>query len=117
MAEDIWEEIGMSETHDFEANKEFVGTFSNLRTNVGPNKSNMYNFKTDKGTVGIWGNAVLDTKLVSIMPGDQAKIVYVGKVKSPKTNRLYRDYKVYLKRATITGSTENVKAEEVDIPF
>lgn len=91
-----WEKVEANKTHDFEEEKELIGIFIGAETNVGPNKSNLYTFKKSSGEmVGVWGNTVLDTRFKNLIEGEEVKIEYKGKTKSPKTGREYHDYDVF----------------------
>ena len=73
------------------------GTLINVKINVGPNESMLYELRTKRGVVGVWGSAVLDTKFASIANGSMVKIEPMGEVKSEKTGRKYQDFKVFVK--------------------
>ena len=89
-----YKDVKMGEAWDFEENESFEGTYVGREENVGPNNSMMYEFKSlDDKNVSIWGSTVLDTKMKLIEPGLRVKIIYLGKVKSPKGNT-YKDFAV-----------------------
>lgn len=95
-----WVKVGsnQNETWDYEKEKEIEGTLNAKEENVGPNNSNMYHIiKPDGGTMGVWGNTMLDDKFKTIQVGEEVKIVYLGKVKSEKTGRQYHNFEVYHK--------------------
>lgn len=97
-ASEKWEEVNpmLEEVHDFETNKELVGVYVGKQENVGDNKSNMYTIeKKDGARVGVWGSALLNSRFERIFIGEEVKIVYLGKEKSKKTNRNYRNYSFY----------------------
>lgn len=94
-----WREIGVKgDAWDFDANKTLQGVLVEKRTNVGPNNSEMYMVETpDHEVHGVWSNTVLKDKFSSIMIGEEVKIVYQGLVKSPKTGREFKSFKIYHK--------------------
>ena len=96
MAEHKWKKVETSPTWDFREDKEFEGIFVGVETEVGPNKSNLYSFKTENGIViSVWGNTILDTRFKNLEVGDWVRIVYKGKTESPKTGRTYHDFDVF----------------------
>jgi len=93
---DTWKKVEVAPTWDFREDKELVGTFVSAETEVGPNKSNLYNFKKEGGeVVGVWGNTILDSRFKSLVAGEKVKVVYLGKETSPKTGREYNNFDVY----------------------
>lgn len=92
-----------------EANKEFIGTFLGMQTDIGPNHSNLYDFRKDGEVVSIWGSSVLDSRLKHVMKGEEVKVIYVGKIKNEKTQRSYHDYEVFTKKpAFVEVGEENI---------
>jgi hypothetical protein len=93
---DKWKKVETAPTWDFKDDKEFVGTFVSAETEVGPNKSNLYNFKKDNGeAIAIWGNTILDGRFKNLEVGDKVKVVFLGKATSPKTGREYNNFEVF----------------------
>lgn len=92
-----WKKIeGVLEMWDFEKNPNFEGIFVSKRENVGANNATIYEFEIDDGSmVGMWGNTILDTRLKNVKESEGVKIEYLGKTKSEKTKREYRNYEVY----------------------
>lgn len=98
MTNDGWEEITQGETiptWDYKTDKVLEGTYKGMKTNIGPNKSNIYQVEGKKGLVGIWGTSVLDTQFAQIPLDNEVKLEYLGKQKNPKTNREYHAFKIY----------------------
>ena len=92
----VWEKVEVSPAWDFREEKEFEGYFINAETEVGPNKSTIYYFKKYDGEVtGVWGNTILDSRFKNLAEGDEVKIIYKGKERSPKTGREYHNFEVY----------------------
>lgn len=86
------------------------GIYARKRTDVGPNSSNLYTLKNSKGTeVGVWGSAVLDSRMAQIPIGSEVKIQSLGKTTSEKTGRSYYDYKVLWREVPFTEVSEKPK--------
>ncbi len=91
-----WPKVEMSPTWDYENEKEFIGIYISKEVEVGPNKSNLYNFKKSDGSVmGIWGGTILDDRFKGIGIGEEVRVVYLGMVKNEKTARQYHNFVVY----------------------
>lgn len=93
-------EAEAGETWDFEATPEIQGILIRKEEHVGPNDSNMYRLQIESDTegtkeIGIWGNTVLDGRFKKVEVGEEVKIEYLGKEKSPKTGREYHSFEVY----------------------
>jgi len=81
---------------DFEKTKECEGLYTGKTEKVGPNNSNLYNFeKKDGTTFSVWGNTLLDRIFQGISVGEEVKIEYLGKAKSEKTGREYKNFDVF----------------------
>lgn len=91
---------------------EIMGKYLGKKENIGRNKSLVYEIETDKGTMGVWGSTVLDTRLKNVKEGDGVKIIYKGLVKSERTKREYHDYDVYHK--AIDEPLDNIPVVEDD---
>lgn len=113
---DEWEEIKTNPAWDFEEEEELIGFFVDVETEVGPNKSNLYTFRKEDGDIiGVWGNTILDNRLRGLEMGDKIKIIYRGKVKSPKTGREYNDFRVLKAKKKETSDEEiPVVEDELD---
>lgn len=89
--------ITVSEGGDaWDGKKPVQGVYTSKKTNVGPNKSNMYMLRTEDGTVGVWGSTVIDSKFEQISMGSEVKVEFLG-VETGKTGKEYKDYKVQYK--------------------
>jgi hypothetical protein len=95
-------------------NKKFVlspgdtleGEYIGAKTNLGPRKdATIFLFQKDDGTeIGVWGSAILFSKLGTLQIGEDVKIEYKGDVQGKnKANNPYHDYDVWH-----TGTTETV---------
>lgn len=122
---DEWEdaiEVSAQATETWDQEKPLVGQYIGSKSDVGPNKSMMYNVKNDDGEViGMWGSTVLDTKMAEVPVGSRVKITYNGKIQGK--NSQYKDYTVLAK---IPEALKNTAKEDLangkqvdltDIPF
>jgi len=115
--EEEWQEIGNLPIWDFEENKILIGTLEKIETDIGPNKSILYTFRVQGDLFKVWGSTVLDQRLMMINIGDEVKIVYQGKQKSPITGRTVKVYKVYSKpKKRIEISNEEIPVIEEEEP-
>lgn len=97
-----WQKVEMEsgDVWDFQNDKEIEGVLISKEENVGPNESWMYRIQKADGTeLGVWGNTVLDGRLKKIEVGEEIRLVYLGKLKSPKTNREYHSFDVFHRAA------------------
>lgn len=112
-----WEKVETNPTWDYENQTEFVGTYIASESNVGPNNSNLYTFRTADGSlVGVWGNTILDNRLKNCNAGDEVKIAYLGKVASNKVKgREYHNFEVWKRRAPMekVGDGEVTESKSV----
>ena len=91
-----WEKVEMSPTWDFEEKPEMVGIFKGVEKEVGANASNLYTFKLEDGElISVWGSTILDTRLKNLEIGEEVKISYLGKEKSPTSGREYKNFDVF----------------------
>ena len=98
MADTDWEKVEAEtgETWDYVKTPEIQGVLVNKEEHVGPNDSMMYRLQMEDDTeLGVWGNTVLDGRFKKIEVGEEVKLVYLGKQKSPKTNREYHSFDVF----------------------
>ena len=63
------------------------------RSDIGKNKSMMYDLETKESIRGVWGGTVLDSKLEMFREGDHVKIVFLGK--KDGSDAEYKDYDVF----------------------
>lgn len=102
---------GLIPVWDFITKKEMVGFYMGKQEGVGPNLSNLYQFKLKDGTFcSVWGSTVIDDLMKTVEAGDLTKIIYEGKKLSPKTNRSTKIYKIYVDDA------EKMEIDENEIP-
>lgn len=81
--------------HNFDEEAEVQGTLETIEQGTYGNQYKIKDAADNEILVGSYG--VLESK---IKPGDvnkKIKIVFLGNKKSPKTNRTYRDFDVYIK--------------------
>lgn len=119
-----WEKVETAPTWDFKEEPEFIGCFLGVETEVGPNKSNLYSFKKEDGEImAVWGNTILDMRFKNLELGDKVKVIFKGKVKSPKTGREYNDFEVFkakkeeMKKEDIPVIEDEEEVNPKDIPF
>jgi len=108
-------EVGAStnETWDFSKDAVFEGVFVEIREGVGQNNSNLYVFEgKDNKRYGVWGSAVLDSRLKNLVVGEETVIIYKGMAKSTKTDRTYKNYLVYHKGGSTTEEEPPLPTEE-----
>jgi len=72
-----------------------IGQFLGTKSDVGPNNSEMHNFRDDAGeNVGAWGSTVLDNKMKDVPIGSRTKVEFLGLKENPKSGRSFKDYSV-----------------------
>jgi len=91
-----------SETHDFELNPVLQGVLKAVKRNVGANNSNIYEVEVAGKLVSFWGSTVLDPRLEQVSVGDELRIKYLGKKKSEKTGRTFKDFEVANRKPVVT---------------
>lgn len=92
-----WVEMGadMTPTWDYKSQKTIEGVLAEKKENVGPNGSNLYVLEDQEGNkTGVWGSAIIDSRLQNAEIGLLIKIEYLGLEKSPKTGREYHNFKL-----------------------
>ena len=102
-------EVGGGDVHTLEEGQKLTGTLVEIKTNQGQdNNSTIITIETDSGKcASIWSSAVLDGKLADVRVGDYIQVEYLGKKKSEKTNREYKDWKLLVdeeKRRTVASA-------------
>ena len=107
---DGWEKMEMNPTWDYQEQPEFEGVYIAKEVEVGPNNSNLYNFKVADGSfVSVWGNTILDGRFKNLTEGEEVKIVYLGKVKSEKRKGAeYHNFDVYHRKASMEKVEEKL---------
>lgn len=93
-----------------EANQELEGIFVKYESEVGTNKSMLYNMDVKGKPISVWGSAILDTKMVAVKPGDLIKIIYLGKGEAKGGHNAPKLYDVYI------DYDHRAKAETVEAP-
>lgn len=89
------------------------GVYVQKKTNVGPNESNIYTIRTDKGEVGVWGSTVIDARMTTVPVGSEVKIESLGEVKSEKTGRTFKNFKIYWRPAPFVEAGVKPKVQPV----
>ena len=88
------------------------GIYTNLRTGVGQNESNVYEITLPDGRlVGIWGSGLLDGKFKEIPLGSEVNVQYLG-IQQPKSaaGRPYSGFKVMYAKAVVPMVEANAVA-------
>lgn len=93
---DDWQKVEQAMWLPKDPNDSIEGVFIGMQTEVGENNSNLYTVEIDKKQLSFWGCTVLDGKMLSIKPGQQIKIVFLG-MKQKEGKREYKDYDVFTK--------------------
>ena len=88
-----------NETWDSTSATPIVGKYIGMKTNVGPNASNIYNIvnEADGEIWGVWGSAVIDSKFEEIPVNSRVRIEYLGK--KPGKRGEFKDYSIKYKAA------------------
>lgn len=75
-----------------EAGEFIEGIYAKKKTEVGPNKSNLYIFEIEGKLKSVWGSKVLDDRMddLNIEIGDTLRVTYEGENEKPK----YKKFKV-----------------------
>ena len=95
---DEWTEAKAGEVFKFEKEGDtLIGKLQFKRTDVGKNKSNMYDIQTEDKLVSVWGTQVLDDKIRLVPIGSEVKIEYLGKKPAENSDREYHDFQVFWK--------------------
>jgi hypothetical protein len=88
--------------HDFDVNPTLQGVLVNVKKGVGANNSTIYEVKVGSETVAFWGSSVLDARLEQVSVNDEVRIKYLGKKKSDKTGRTYKEFEVANRKPVVT---------------
>lgn len=107
---DMWDEV---------AEKSIEGIYTEKRSHIGKNNSNIYVIKlSDGNSKGVWGSTVLDGRFENIPVGSEVRIVFNGKVSGKDARGAYKSYSVFMKEATTPApSTSKAVGTDSDVPF
>jgi len=96
-----------NETWDSTSTTPLIGKYIGMKTNVGPNQSNLYNIQNEEdGEIwGVWGSAVIDSKFAEIPLHSRVRIEYLGK-KDGKRGQ-FKDYSVKYKAPEAAANPAN----------
>lgn len=117
--EENWQKIEPTQSNiwDFNAQPDMIGTYVRKEQEIGPNNSNLYTFRMADGEeISVWGSTLIDNRMVRVELGNEVKIVYLGKVKSEKSNREYHNYEIYFRPAE-KGDEEIPSIESEELEF
>ena len=102
-------------------NDEMEGVYVDMKSNIGTNHSNLYTFQIKDGSfVSLWGSYVIDDNFKKIPLGAQVKIVYLGKQKTAKGDREFKNFDIYSKQIKTPEIGTNDSSEDInpdEIPF
>jgi len=117
-----WKKIEPTQTDmwDFEKAKTLSGVLTKVKHDVGPNESTIYTVKSMDGKLySFWGSTLLDDRLGAVELGDEIKVEYLGKVKSEKTGREYRNYDVFSRSEKVDADEvpSDLSAADKEMPF
>jgi len=86
---------------DFNKNSEIEGKYAEFKSSVGVNQSNIYIIEVDekdeqneKLKYTVWGNTVLEGKMMKAKIGERYKIIFLGMKKTEDGKREYKNFKV-----------------------
>lgn len=98
-----------NETWDSTSSTPIIGKYIGMKTNVGPNASNIYNIvnEADGEIWGVWGSAVIDSKFEEIPLNSRVRVEYLGK--KPGKRGEFKDYSVKYK-APVQGEAQQAAA-------
>ena len=94
-----WKEVKGGDIFLFGKAGDFLdGELVDVRSEVGENKSVMYDLQSGGKLWSVWGCTVLDGKMHRIMKGEFVRIVFLGEKPSEKRKgRNYKDFQVFVK--------------------
>lgn len=94
--QDDWNLVGSADAWKPEKEgDEITGIYWTKEEGVGRNGSNMYMLKQDDGEIiGVWGSAIIDSRMSRVQPGREVKIVFRGKIKT-QNGREAKNFDVY----------------------
>jgi hypothetical protein len=86
------------------------GIYVDKKTNIGANKSNLYEIELADGRkVSIWGSALLDGKFDLVPVGSEVRITYLGMEKAKQSARSYRTFRVEFAKPTVSFNEVNTE--------
>ena len=102
---DVWNFKNEDGTYSLKKDDEIEGILEEVKSDVGPNASNLYTLKMeDKKRVSVWGTSILDTRLKNVEIGEAVKIIYLGEFEGSKSGRSYHSFDVFHKEAQAVQS-------------
>ena len=113
-----WKDVNAGEqypAHDFNKDSILEGVLTEIRQNVGPNKSYLFVVEKKGGVmVSVWGSTVLD-RIATLPEGALIRVEYLGDVKG-KGPKPYKNYKIQVDKDTLPATPQDAK-EEFDVPL
>lgn len=102
---DGFTEVGGGETwgskdEPLQPGDQITGEYLGTQHDVGRNKSQMHNLRTDDGDRAVWGSTVLDSRFEQVKVGDTVRVTFTGLSAKPgKFGKPFKEYKVESKPA------------------
>ena len=99
--DESWEEVGnfWDQMYIFERAADFIeGTLLGKADGIGPNNSMVYILEYNGERYGVWGCTILDSRMKDVEIGRYIRITYTGMAVNPKTEREYKEYKVFARK-------------------
>lgn len=79
----------------FDKEEDFVeGILVEKQTDVGPKKSMLYSLEVETKPFGVWGSAILDSRMLWVNVGDKVRITYKGLAEAKGGNNPAKIFKV-----------------------
>jgi len=105
MESEGWNEVKGGDVFFFEKVGDSIeGKLVDVRSEIGENKSMMYDLQAGEKLWSLWGSTVLDGKMHRVKKGDFVKIVFLGEKPSEKRKgRMYKDFQVFVKEPENLG--------------
>lgn len=100
-----WKEAGGSTDDTWDKKEPIQGILKNIKTNVGPNASNMYVLKVGDKEVGIWGSTVLDSRFEDIPAGSEVRVESLGTA-TGKNGKEYANYRVQYREVPMVDAKD-----------
>src|SRR3990167_1832931 len=103
-----WNGINEDGSYKLKENDELIGVYKGKEENIGENNSTIYNFRTEKGMIGVWGSTVLDTRFKNLEIGEEVKVIYLGVVPSKTKGRKgYHNFDVFHRKSDFIPIVED----------
>lgn len=119
-----WKKVNSMTDETWDRQKPIQGLLVEKKTNIGPNKSNLYVLEVDGKTWGVWGGTVLDARFESIQINEEVIIEPLG-VSKGKNGKEFNNYDVFTRPApfkkvddeVVTANGDEVSKEDIAEAF